>query len=208
MRIEAGQFKGRRLLSPPPRSITRPITGMVRKSLFGMLAAHVPGAVVLDLYCGAGTLGFEALSRGAAHCCFAERDGAVVGRLRRNIAELGVRDRCTVWRGDVMRRLPGWLNGLASRVDIAFVDPPYAQAEQWDWAAVGRQLFAPLAGALAPEGLVVFRAPAKVSPPEGCGGLAVRRRRRYGQMGLVMLGLPEGDAPGPDAPMPAEHEEP
>ena len=85
MRILAGEYKGRKLLPPPGRAQTRPITGSVKKSLFDMLGVRLVDAIVVDLYCGTGTIGLEALSRGAARCYFAERDRAVLERLRRNI---------------------------------------------------------------------------------------------------------------------------
>ena len=70
MRILAGRFKGRNLLPPSGGGQTRPITGRARKSLFDILAPHLQGALVLDLYCGTGTMGLEALSRGAAEVVF------------------------------------------------------------------------------------------------------------------------------------------
>ena len=65
MYILAGKYKGRKLLPPPPGSVTRPVTGLVKKSLFGMLGVRVEDAVVVDLFCGTGTMGLEALSQGA-----------------------------------------------------------------------------------------------------------------------------------------------
>ena len=69
MQIMAGQFKGRKLLPPKGSKTTRPITGLARKSLFGILAPWLPEATVLDLFAGTGTIGIEALSHGAAMCC-------------------------------------------------------------------------------------------------------------------------------------------
>lgn len=188
MYIIAGLYKGRKLLPPPGSSSTRPITGLAKKSLFDILAGRLDGATVLDLYCGTGTMGLEALSRGAEHCCFAERDRAVLTRLERNIDAFGVRERCTVWRGDVTSRLRHWLAGLARPVDVAFVDPPYADVRRWDWQRIAEEVFTPLAGRLAEGGVVVLRCPAEVALPAEIGPLAIARRQRYGAMVVALLG--------------------
>ena len=187
MHILAGEYKGRKLLSPPARGPTRPMTGRVKKSLFDTLAPHLAGAVVADLYCGTGTGGLEALSRGAKHCFFAERDRQVLARLRRNIDALGLERRCTIWRGDLTRRLAARLAEMDPEIDVALVDPPYADARRWSWETVATQIFTPLAGRLSPDGVVVLRVPAKLQTPETVGPLEIRRRKAYGDMALVFL---------------------
>ena len=92
MRILAGSLKGREVL-PPPGMNTRPITSMVKKSLFDTLAPYLQDAVVADLYCGTGTMGIEAISRGAKQCYFADRDSGALSRLRKNIQTLGLDER-------------------------------------------------------------------------------------------------------------------
>jgi len=192
MRILAGTFKGRKLLPPPRSAETRPITALVKKSLMGMLAGRLDGAVVVDLFSGTGTIGLEAISQGARLCCFAERDGKVLARLQRNIDSLGAADRCTLWRGDVHARLADWLAELGEPVDVAMVDPPYSLVGRWDWPRAERTVFAPLARHLAADGLVVLRLPKRVPLPQALGGLTVRRHREYGEMTLDLLARPEG----------------
>ena len=191
MRIIAGAYKGHKLLSPPARSDVRPMTASVKKSLFDILGPRLEDANVLDLYCGTGPIGLEALSRGAARCCFAERDRVVITRLRRNIKAIGADDQCDVWPGDVTTHLGGWLSHSDAPVDLAFVDPPYAQVRRWEWPRVSRTIFAPIARRLIDDGMVVLRLPAKVQPPERIGPLAVRRLRSYGDMTLAILGAEE-----------------
>ena len=89
MHLHAGRFKGRVLLGPPAGSSTRPITGLAKKSLFDTLADWMPEAVAVDLYCGTGSMGLEALSRGARRVAFGEMDRRVLERLRRNIDAIG-----------------------------------------------------------------------------------------------------------------------
>jgi 16S rRNA (guanine966-N2)-methyltransferase len=192
MRILAGTLKGRKLLPPPPRSRTRPITGLAKKSLFGMLGGKIAGAAVVDLYCGTGTLGLEALSRGARACWFAERSRAVLARLRRNIEALGVRDRCAVWAGKVEAGLARRLDELDGPAEVVFVDPPYVQARGWSWPGAGITIFAPLVRHLATGGVVVLRLPGDVAPPEALGGLSVERLKRYGDMSVALMGPTEG----------------
>lgn len=183
MRIGSGALRGRKLLPPPGRG-TRPITARVKKSLFGMLTGRLDDAMVLDLYCGTGTLGLEALSRGARRCYFAEQNRRVLARLERNLATCGCGESSTIWAGDVERRLAHWLETLPGPVNIAFVDPPYPSARRWDWSRVISRLFAPLAGALAADGVVVLRLPGDVGPPEPLGPLRLQRCRTYGEMTL------------------------
>ena len=186
MRILAGVHTGRKLLPPPASSQTRPITAGAKKSLFDILRGHLAESNVLDVYCGTGTLGLEALSRGAAGCVFVERDRRVVERLRRNIEAVGAADRCRVWRGEVFARLASWLAGMESRLDVVFVDPPYGAARGWAWPAATEKLFAPVADRLADEGRVVLRLPSNVEPPDRLGLLARRRSKRCGQMVLAI----------------------
>jgi 16S rRNA (guanine(966)-N(2))-methyltransferase RsmD len=204
MRIIAGLYKGRDLLPPPGESSTRPITGSVKKSLFAMLGEDLSGQRVLDLFCGTGTLGIEALSRGAEHCCFAERDPAVIARLMRNLQDCRATAQAVIWRGDVESRLAQWLRELTAPVDVAFVDPPYALARQW-WPCTtgvspveadrtGRTpvlpidaIFAPLAEKLAPDGIVVLRTDDEAQPPPSLGLLGEVRTRTYGNMVLRLL---------------------
>ena len=189
MRIIAGQHKGRSLL--PPRGLTtRPITARVKTALFNILGEGIREAVVADLFCGTGSLGLEALSRGASFCYFAERDRLAVARLRRNVQAMGVADRCRIWRGDVLRHLPGWIEEVSDPLHVAFVDPPFDLARKWEWDRAAERLFEPLAAKLAADGVVVFRCPRKIELPDAFGSLCVRRRRDYGNMSLLFLAPP------------------
>ncbi len=91
MRIVAGELRGRRLVAPGGDA-TRPTTDRVREAIFNALGSLgvVDGALVVDLYAGSGALGFEALSRGAEHCTFVERDRAALSAIEANRAELGL----------------------------------------------------------------------------------------------------------------------
>jgi 16S rRNA (guanine966-N2)-methyltransferase len=136
MRIVAGELRGRRLVAPPPTT-TRPTTDKVREAVFNALASLdvVVGALVVDLYAGSGALGIEALSRGAEHCTFVERDRVAVRAIDENVATLGLRSRARVVVGDAIAAAP------SVDADLAFADPPYGFA---DWPRLLRAVRAPL----------------------------------------------------------------
>lgn len=157
---------GRRLVSPDAgrgAAVTRPTTDKVRESLFNALESRgeIEGRAVLDLFAGSGALGIEALSRGARHCTFVERDRRAVEALRTNIEQLGLGDRSAVVVADVMARLPG-----LPRTDLALADPPYAFTS---WEAL-------LAGVDAEQVVAESDHPLEPTP---CW--AVQRVRRYGR---------------------------
>ena len=121
----AGELRGRRIESPPGLE-TRPTTDKVREAVFNALVSRdlVRDARVADLFAGTGALGIEAISRGAAHCTFLERDRNVVRYLRGNLEQLGLEARSRVVTGDAMSQ------GAALDVDIVLADPPY-EFEDW-----------------------------------------------------------------------------
>lgn len=126
MRVVAGDLRGRRI-EAPISDATRPTTDKVRQAVFNALGSLdvVDGARVLDLFAGTGAMGIEALSRGAAHCVFVERDRDALVILKKNIAALGLADRSTVLAIDATT--------AASRqpdIDLIIADPPYG-FDQW-----------------------------------------------------------------------------
>ncbi len=130
MRIIAGEFRGRRLISPKDKKI-RPTTDRVRESIFSVLAGCLPQARVLDLFAGTGALGLEALSRGAARVVFVEENRQAVRLIQQNIVLCGAGERSEVIAGPVhkvMRRLAARISA-AERFDLAFMDPPYGKDE-------------------------------------------------------------------------------
>lgn len=129
MRIIAGRLRRRQLLANPGLT-TRPITDRAKVMLFDYLRDRLPGAKVADLFCGTGTLGFEALSRGAARVVFAERDHRAHEYLVKNAQALGVEDQVLCWRIDVARSsLKPKGDELWCPYDVVFFDPPYELAK-------------------------------------------------------------------------------
>ena len=141
----AGALGGRRLATPRGK-LVRPTAGRVREALFARLGP-LPGGAALDLFAGSGALGFEALSRGAATCLFADTAAASVACVRANAKALGLEERVKVRRADFKRVLRDETRAGA-RYDLVLLDPPYAVAPGYA-AALGELLPAVLApGAL------------------------------------------------------------
>ena len=180
MRVIAGEAKGRRLVVPEGGG-TRAATDRVRETMFGILTPVLAGSLVLDLFAGAGTLGIEALSRGAAHVTFVEQAPKAIAALRKNLETTGLADRATVVRADVLAYLAGPV-----RADIAFCDPPFA-----DVALHG----AALARLAAPGRLVVARALRK-HLPEIPPTLRVARTKEIGEETLLLLQYSESASAG------------
>jgi 16S rRNA (guanine966-N2)-methyltransferase len=165
LRVVAGEFGGRRLRSPG--GDVRPSAERTREAIFSMLGP-LSGSV-LDLYCGSGALGLEALSRGAEGATFVDRD---VTTVRDNVEALAVGDRCTLIRADLPRGLEpgGPLSG--ERFGLVLCDPPYRLADR-----LGPQLDKLLPGLLAQSGILIVESPA--SSPIRLS-LPLRSERRYG----------------------------
>ncbi len=126
MRVVAGELRGRRINAPLGKK-TRPTTDKAREATFNALGSLgvVVGARVVDAFAGSGALGIEALSRGAEHCTFIERDREALEVLGENLETLGLTDRSTVVRGDAMTNI-----GLVRNASLVLADPPY-EFKQW-----------------------------------------------------------------------------
>lgn len=123
MRIISGDLKGRKITSPVS-SATRPTKDRIRGSVFNIIAPNVQGARVLDLFCGSGAYGFEALSRGADHCVFVDNSPECCLSVRKTIKDLSLDPRCTSICMEANEYFVN-LSGEAKKFDLVFADPPY-----------------------------------------------------------------------------------
>ena len=123
MQILAGIYKGRKIRSSSSQAI-RPCSSRVKKSLFDTLAARVcfEGISVLDLFAGFGSLGFEALSRGAGSVCFVDQHHDALEAMKTTAHQLGVQKNVKIVNADV----PGFLGHTTGKFDLLFCDPPYS----------------------------------------------------------------------------------
>jgi 16S rRNA (guanine966-N2)-methyltransferase len=172
VRVVAGELRGRRIEAPPGND-TRPTTDKVREAVFNALGSLdlVRDARVADLFAGSGALGIEALSRGAAHCTFVERDRSALRVLRDNLDHLGVADRARVVAGDAIATAGG-------DFDLVLADPPY----QFDgWSDLLSKISAPFV--VAESG----RALDDVDVLQIGGWKPTRPSRRYGRTWVTFL---------------------
>lgn len=158
MRIVAGSAKGVRL-APVPQGV-RPVSDRAREGLFSSLGSAIPGARVLDLFAGTGALGIEALSRGAEHAVFVERDPAAAATLYENLDLARVAERATVVPSAVRPFLEADARPSGAGFDVVFLDPPYEMGSP----GVDDTLRALADGALLDEGWTVVLTRAKTNP--------------------------------------------
>ncbi|MFV2001304.1 MAG: 16S rRNA (guanine(966)-N(2))-methyltransferase RsmD [Acidimicrobiia bacterium] len=173
MRIIAGSSKGTRLVVP--KTGTRPMTGRVRESVFSILRDRLFDAGVLDLYAGSGSLGLEALSRGATHATFVEGDRSAIEKIRKNVVAVAL-------GGSVVHgTLPGCLSRLSGTFDLVFVDPPYSDSDEDVLLTL-----AALDTVLASSGLVVLhrQESSEIVLPEF---LTCSDQRRYGDAVISIM---------------------
>lgn len=157
MRIISGQYRRRKLLSPPDGAITRPFPDMVKEAMFNLLRGHFEGESVLDCFAGTGTVGLEAASRGASRVVCIERDRKVTKVLEQNIEMLGAEEIVEVVTGDALG--PTAIHRCPKPVHIVFFDPPYAMVwDAEDWVRVRTQ-FERLIQQLDDTGYAVLRTP-------------------------------------------------
>lgn len=183
MRIVAGRLKGRALAAPAGPT-TRPTSDRAREAIFNVLehaawSRGVAGARVIDLFAGAGGLGFEAISRGASFCLFVETDEAARGAIRRNAEAFELFGNTRIHRRDAtdLGRKPA---GVGPPFDLAFLDPPYHQG-------LGEPALRMLleGGWITPDAIIVFECAADETPQTL--GFELQDDRRYGAARVLFL---------------------
>ena len=140
MRIIGGKFKGHHLVSFQAGHI-RPTTDRVKESLFNIISAEIEGARVLDLFCGTGSLGLEALSRGAAEVTFVEKNRKSIVITEQNLAKLKIENGYDIVTKDVLNFLKSY---QGEPFDLVFADPPFTEEMAHDvmLAADASKIFA------------------------------------------------------------------
>ena len=196
MRIIAGAKRGMKLLSPETR-VSRPITDRVKESLFSVLYKYdLPdGKMVADLFCGVGSLGLEALSRGAEFVTFVEKDLKTIAILKKNIEKAGFAGQSPL--RDTLRwkviRADAFKIGAPvdeQRYDLIFVDPPYSATRETKVGSPLSKLLVLLTEQLSPDGIVVVRTERRIELLEQYGQLGVIERRQWGTMAVTILQWP------------------
>ncbi len=186
MRIIGGTKKGMKLLCPQTQD-TRPITDRVKESLFNVLHNYglVTDCRVADVFSGVGSLGLEALSRGAEFATFVEQDPKIAAFLEKNIAKAGFVAQSRVVRVNAFRSgAPVDVSGL--KHDLVFVDPPYARTREVGIDSLLAQLLVTLGAQVAEKGVAVVRTERGVRLLDSYGSFEAIDRREWGSMTLVL----------------------
>ena len=176
-RVIGGTARSVRLEAPGEG--TRPLADRVKQTLFAILEPDLRGATFLDLFAGSGAAGIEALSRGAAHATFVERDAGAIRTITANLRRTGLGDRATVTRSEVLAWLRDPDRAAGPRLDVVLLDPPYEDAAV---LAAALEALGPL---LAPTARVVAKHFWRDAPPARVGLLASDRERRFGETALT-----------------------
>lgn len=172
IRIISGQFGGRKIESTD-NDRTHPMGERIRNALFNSLGSDIESAEVLDVFAGTGSIGIEALSRGASKATFIEKDRTAQNVLAKNVTTLGLEERVVIVRTTVSN----WLASADPPLyDIIFADPPYDDP-QFSTAEK-------LLGLLKPNGIMVLSHPGRSETPTR-PGVVVVDNRSYGSARLT-----------------------
>ncbi len=168
LRIIAGKFKGRTLVTPKSKT-TRPTQGMLREAIFNICQNEIEGTRFLDLFAGSGAVGFEALSRGAKEVTFIEQNMEAIRSIKANIATLAVEPFAHLIPQGASRALQ-ILKKKQAQFDLIYADPPYDLPFN----------FGDLSSLLAPAATLFLeeRLSSKTTPPE-IEGLCLKETRRF-----------------------------
>ena len=180
MRIGGGKFRGIQVVAPSGKK-TRPTGGRLKKSLFDILALRLADARVLDLFAGAGALGLEALSRGASHVTFVERNRAAANAIRKNLEKLRLTKQAELLQRDAESAIK-FLGGGHEAFDLVLLDPPYRADNH---AALLQKIGS--ASLAKPGGLVILEHHHKTPLADTYASLAKVREVRAGESCLTFF---------------------
>ena len=175
MRVITGTAKGKRLVTPEGRDVTRPTGEKVKEGIFSSIQFFIEEADVLDLFAGSGQLGIEALSRGARSCVFVVSAKVAQKCITENLKNCGFTDVAKLKTGDALM----YLSSAFEKFDIAFLDPPYA-AEQLP------VVLPAVSKVMRPGGIVLCETAKSIDLPEEAGKLVKAKEYRYGSTKVLM----------------------
>jgi len=175
LRIISGLY-GNRTIQAPDTVATHPMSERVRNALFNIVSDEIKDAHVLDVFAGSGALGLEALSRGAAHATFVERDSRAVVTLEANIALFNLKSQTQTIQADVAV----WLDACKDTFDIILADPPYDDTQFTTVMSLKKLL--------KPDGLMILSYPGRGETPPA-NGVVVVDNRSYGTAALTFYRL-------------------
>lgn len=178
MRVISGTARGKRLQAPRGMD-TRPITDMIKEALFNVIGRNIVNASLLDLFAGSGSVGIEALSRGAQQVIFIDNSNNAVRVIKENLNNCGFTERFELYRNDVFRAME-ILEKRKAKFDYIYADPPFTV----------ETIFSPLleildkSFLLAPDGSLIIRSPRRMNLPPKLNSLEEYRINNYGESTL------------------------
>jgi len=190
VRIIAGKSKGNVLKVPKGTGKARPTSDRVKEAVFSSMGDFVEEAVVLDLFAGTGNLGLEALSRGAAHCFFVEKDNVCIRCLEGNIEKLGYKNKCTIFKGDFFKLIK---KVNLSGINLFLADPPYDETHRLFSEDTNILNILLNSGIVAQFSYFVLEHSKKFELPGDIRGEFVWKTKNYGSTSVTIIEL-TGDA--------------
>lgn len=181
MRIIAGEAKGRKILSPPDgNNTTRPTLDRVKESIFNIIQNYVYDSIVVDVFSGTGSLGLEAVSRGAKECYLFDKSPTTFAMLKENVVSLKFEDRCKCMNVDAYEGL-NELGNKGIKFDLIFIDPPYCK----EMIPKAIEIIDDLK-MLKNDGVIVSKIDTKEHIFEGKGNIHIVDSRKYGNTTVCM----------------------
>ena len=174
MRVISGKAKGRLLIAPEGMN-TRPITAKIKEALFSSWQMQIAGSNFLDLFSGSGSMGIEAMSRGAEKVVFVEKDRQAITIIKKNLATCNFTSGYELHQDDVFNRIK-LMGSQKYKFDIIYLDPPFTVDE----------IFLPVmeeleqADILEADGMIVLRTLKEKEMPEVIGNLTKYKVKNYG----------------------------
>lgn len=181
MRIIAGTHRGRKVFSVPKDKFVKPISARIRQSTFDIIRPHITGAVFLDLFAGCGTVGLEALSRGASKAVFVEKEGICMKIIEKNINALEFTDKAKALKADILSGVK-WLEHYSDYAgyDIIFMGPPYRTSENMPLAYSMKVLNMIAEAKITSENALIVVQHHNKEVVEAPEGMELFRREKYG----------------------------
>lgn len=190
LKVISGSAKGRTIYSIENKGQTRPLTGRIKESLFSILSSELVDAKILDVFSGSGSIGIEALSRGAKFCAFVEKDPKVCGVIRKNLERTDLLDKAKVICGDVLKVLAKE-NETINSSKVIFLDPPFKMVLlQPDKVS---RIFDLISSSFDSGALIVFRRETQTDFSEINDCFKLLDSRKYGRNTIEFYELHNGD---------------
>lgn len=183
MRVISGKAKGKKLKAPPGLD-TRPITDRIKEALFNVIGSDIRDAKFLDLFAGSGSVGIEALSRGAKLVILVDSGGEAIRVIHHNIQACGFEEGYEVYRQDVFVAIRSLLK-REIKFDLIYIDPPFTNEKLFEQVltTLNKQII------LNSDGIIIIRAPRRKPLPQVFENLQCYRANDYGESTLYYYHL-------------------